>query len=530
MTSSDLIILDLTHSSFSDAEFALLNCNKETNKTVIVISSLNVWERCPFAEYNEDDYKKRQPSVKYLWMKAIEELALTVSAKSPNIKSYILCCGVVYGKGEEPLLELYKRGWLGKPIPTHDANSLPLIHIDDVVQMVVKLSDNTQKKKYYLGVTSNEKVKQISEAIANSLGNGSTEIVGRNIVSSFNFNLIMKPTDMLQSTSSAGLSANIKIIVNEFMKCRGLKRIALLIQGPPATTKTTYAANLSKYFNLPHIQINTVIENAKKGKDGETIIKMLEEEKKKMVDEIEALIKKKKKVETDPSKVVPKLPDAFVVQLFKKRIQEADCQMRGFILDGYPKTYVDTLRLFTQSGQFTEEMAQTQTEEEFLKSNPIDTKAVPNCAILLSADDEYILSTIKAIPPEKSANTHYTEELTKKRLEKYHTNNPTDGSGNLEEFLKEKAIPILPFNLATSKEDENIKAICAYLEKDGKVSTFEPKYSKIEIKLEGRKQVATPKEYYIKTGKRKLSQLPLMKQKSSFKPKKRSCLSPGRLC
>ena len=43
------------------------------------------------------------------------------------------------------------------------------------------------------------------------------------------------------------------------------------------------------------------------------------------------------------------LSDELIIQLFAKRIQLADCQQNGWLIDGYPKTYAQAV-LFTKSG------------------------------------------------------------------------------------------------------------------------------------------------------------------------------------
>lgn len=49
--------------------------------------------------------------------------------------------------------------------------------------------------------------------------------------------------------------------------------------------------------------------------------------------------KKGEEQEFDPSKIVPRLPDELLVKAYKWRLESNDCVNRGFIIDGFPKSY-----------------------------------------------------------------------------------------------------------------------------------------------------------------------------------------------
>lgn len=71
------------------------------------------------------------------------------------------------------------------------------------------------------------------------------------------------------------------------------------------------------------------------------------EVKERMVEEAEAAAEamkgKKKKgqpeVVVDPDKIIPRLPDDLLIKAYKYRLEKNDCFNRGFVLDGFPKTY-----------------------------------------------------------------------------------------------------------------------------------------------------------------------------------------------
>ena len=52
--------------------------------------------------------------------------------------------------------------------------------------------------------------------------------------------------------------------------------------------------------------------------------------------------KKKDEVEFDESSVqLPRLPEDLIWQVMRRRLLKNDCKFRGFVLDGYPRTYLD---------------------------------------------------------------------------------------------------------------------------------------------------------------------------------------------
>jgi len=89
-----------------------------------------------------------------------------------------------------------------------------------------------------------------------------------------------------------------------------MKKIFL---GPPGSGKGTYSSRISPILNIPHISTGDLIRDE--------INKSTE-------------LGKKAKEYYDAGKLVP---DEFILNLFKQRIEQPDCK-NGFILDGFPRT------------------------------------------------------------------------------------------------------------------------------------------------------------------------------------------------
>lgn len=87
----------------------------------------------------------------------------------------------------------------------------------------------------------------------------------------------------------------------------------------------------------------------------------LQEIKDKMIEEAEAAAeaakgKQKKKgvpeVVFDPDKIIPRLPDDLLSKAYKLRLEKNDCFNRGFVLDGFPRTYENAKTLFLSKEKF----------------------------------------------------------------------------------------------------------------------------------------------------------------------------------
>jgi len=61
-----------------------------------------------FVYYTDKDYLKRKPSSKYLDFKYIENEALSLNQKI-NVKSYVICPGVIYGYGEKEFYSILRK-------------------------------------------------------------------------------------------------------------------------------------------------------------------------------------------------------------------------------------------------------------------------------------------------------------------------------------------------------------------------------------------------------------------------------------
>lgn len=65
-----------------------------------------------YTSFKESDYEKRKTYPCYRNIKTLESLCISAGKSNPNLKTFILCPGVLYGNGEETFFPYFKQAWL----------------------------------------------------------------------------------------------------------------------------------------------------------------------------------------------------------------------------------------------------------------------------------------------------------------------------------------------------------------------------------------------------------------------------------
>ena len=206
-----------------------------------------------------------------------------------------------------------------------------------------------------------------------------------------------------------GIYSNLQSIRKEFIKYRNLSSNKVLILGNPYTGKTELSTILSKVFHLPIINSKNIVEFGKKlanigvGNDNNnqdanetdlevkarrnSIEKDLIHDIQKTIKELEEgkaiaeenYNKRKDKKKTDPpfdDNMYFRFNDEMMVRMLKRRLQENDVSVYGYILDGFPKNHLQAKELF----------------EDIDK----DKGGVPNSIIIFdNVEDDYLINRLK---------------------------------------------------------------------------------------------------------------------------------------
>lgn len=69
------------------------------------------------------------------------ELALTRASRRNGVLAYVVCPGIVYGRGERELGPLLRNAWEGKPLNVYGdgGNRLPVVHAEDLADSLVHI-------------------------------------------------------------------------------------------------------------------------------------------------------------------------------------------------------------------------------------------------------------------------------------------------------------------------------------------------------------------------------------------------------
>lgn len=339
-------------------------------------------------------------------MKSLETLCLSAGISKPVLKTYILCSGLIYGDEEYLLKPFFQRAWLQNPDHLYylqdGRNRVPMIHIKDLAEFVVKTVERPPSFPYIFAVDYNKKstLKNIMEAISKGIGTGKTESKEEEekalpLPEMLKVSVRFKPSRAFQLTEEElalqqeeldaggeedvekkankkafkfnwhckeGFSKNIVRLTEEYNANNVLKPNRVLIIGPPAAGKSFFTELVAQQFNLPKIEINKISEeglNLGEGDElGEEIRtameeitnKLMEEENEKLEKEKERMEKMGLKVpenmEVDPKNIRARMPGELLVKLYKRRLMKNDCQNRGYILDNFPRTYEQAKALF----------------------------------------------------------------------------------------------------------------------------------------------------------------------------------------
>ena len=487
--------------------------------------------------FKEKDFIKRIPSPKFYNEKMVETLALANT--NPNLKTYIVCPGFIYGCGEDLFYDYFKMCWLeipGKlPIIGKGKNTIPTIHIKDLVSLIRRVIETKPKNKYIFAVdhTKNRQLGNIIKKLSKGVGNGLVENLDPNVPENINkiphyaelsIDIKVKPSKIFnderkddeedeafekrkfQWHCEFGIPENTEKLRKEFNEYRGMHNLKVLITGPPGSGKTYISEKLSKFFNIPHFKINDIIEWGKTFTDelGEEIKTKIEEITNNVKEAEENYMKRPNKKKTDApldTSQMKKLPDEIVIKILRRKLMQNICRNRGYILDGYPKGYKNAFNLFN------EDTDEAKTPDDPTKYKILE-EIMPNIVIRIdNCSDDFIIKRMKLLndinddPEEISRRLH-------RRLKTYkELNESKKGEPSITDFFKENKVDILGINGQLS-ENKIIEECKTFLEKNGKIinyQTFDNVFEveekkKVNIKMdehkEGREKELMENEYY----------------------------------
>jgi adenylate kinase len=270
-----------------------------------------------------------------------------------------------------------------------------------------------------------------------------------------------------------GIVADAKKLNIEFNEARDLKPVKVFVTGPPASGKTFYSGDINSYYNIPRVCVKELTDQAfKMGKTEEE--EGLASEIKAKLDEIrDAAVAKieEERAEIDYGDQEPpeidreglpiRVPDDIIYKLMILRLNENDCRNRGYILDGYPRSYEDCQHIFLKrEKKFDEEGNEVEEDEPELeegqkksfKGYVKEDSIIPSSTIVFNQVDKFLLDRVKNLSEEQIAGTHYNAADMKRRLKSYKSVNESQvAEPSVQAFFKEHGVQIFERDAAADK-------------------------------------------------------------------------------
>lgn len=192
---------------------------------------------------------------------------------------------------------------------------------------------------------------------------------------------------------------------------------------------------------------------------GEEIKAKTEELKDKLVEELETSKKRKKNdPPIDRNTLTVRIPDDLLYKLYKRKLKENLYRNRGYILDGYPRSYPDAQGIFF-------DLDETKPEDA-LDRLVLNKEIMPNNLIKLDqTNDDFLKARVKNMPEALLVNSHYNEEGMNRRLAAYKNwNESPKGDPSVTEFFTGNKVDLLDLD-AKLAESELIERIKIFLDR-----------------------------------------------------------------
>ena len=259
-------------------------------------------------------------------------------AKTEKLRTYVVCAGLVYGRGEsdDVFHSLFKDAWHCKALHQVGAgsNMVPTIHVADLSKIVTGVAKHAPEQRYVLAADNGaDTLKDIVGAIATHVGTGDVEqvvadafVLDSDVAADY-LSVDLKLTSSvvpgleLEWACEEGVVASMNTVAAEFRQHRNLLPVCVFIHGPPASGTTAAASAIAKHFKLHMLTKDSVIASA--SGQGDRLARQL----------IRAQAK-------------GQIPTKLVLQAFRRKLNTPPCANQGYVLDAYPETERQARRLF----------------------------------------------------------------------------------------------------------------------------------------------------------------------------------------
>ncbi|XP_050682213.1 adenylate kinase 7-like isoform X2 [Leptidea sinapis] len=416
----------------------------------------------------ETDFRKRKPHPNYKTYYDVENEVIGIARKfRSQIGATVVASGVTYGGREDVLFYWFQKAWECErllPIFGRGGNTVPLINVQDLAQIVFNLMVDFPKKLYILAVEQNiTKQRQIIKPLGRIVGSGMFKCIppedaflipeiNQRIYDLMTLNLNMEPSFIvetmgLQWVSESSFTENVPTLMKAFRKERALKPFKVIVYGPPIVGKTTLSKLISDAYGLMYISPETVVDDIiddltwriHHWEEGEfaalaTAPQTGEEEDPAPADSEDDQVEEEGAQETArqtlASLLAGRVPtEEELIGYLRQRLLCHEARNKGWVLDGFPVTLGQCSMLFDKGDEQDSDVEEENNEEQFdedveLYSNVLK-KILPDIVVSLEATDDFVCD--KAMRDQNN-DSRLDEEVVLKRLNEFRTNDGRDVS------------------------------------------------------------------------------------------------------
>lgn len=464
--------------------------------------------------WTENDYKSRKYAPELDFLFEAEEQVLNFQKE--NVKCYVIAAGVLYGIEEQLFREHFKCAWLQSPpalqyIGEGD-NPVPCIHVRDLARFVKKIIEVKPENRYIFAADRAPDTcsKSLIGGISKGMGSGELEFneplnkIPMFMLIQTNYNearteqaswttilqayVNVRPSSLVVRENEEGkdedaefewhckegLVGDIKKVAQEYCDVNNLKPIKIYINGPPLSGKTVISKELAKKYNIIHVTLKDVL----------SLLRNLAEDDwlKEEVDEF---------VQEHPDEDFPAL---LLCEGYKRALRHNACAYRGYVLDGFPRSYSEAKGLFysnprkpkkkpeakKENGeeeegeeQQVQEEQEGEEEEEEKKKVKFEADIYPHSFIMLNSSNEYLREKYEGLA-QKPAAEKFQEELdTYNMLNMIETCSLEENGLTVWNFFQERKDEIITKDIRPDTDHvELLESFRLYIERKGRPYNF----------------------------------------------------------
>jgi len=242
-----------------------------------------------------------------------------------------------------------------------------------------------------------------------------------------------------------GLAEKMEEIVQEYKKCRKLLPVKLNLLGPPGVGKTEIAKALAQHFKIHHITTKELIQQSiqeleeivakgdEPGADDDE-----DEDDAGKLQEAESLLQSLKE-NLDQNN--GRLDDNLLIRLFRDKLKSKAVINKGYILDGFPKSYEQAKSLYEE------------IEEDGEPSGNNDEATVPELVVDFTATEDFLKQRMMNLPEEVVQGTHNTEEGFLRRLAQFNSSRSEEDT--VIHWFDEQEIDPIVIDVTQNNDEDN---------------------------------------------------------------------------